>query len=341
MRTLLRTLLIILVLAVATMPTVATTFLASPVVAGNDDNKGKDKGKEEKDNKGNKGKKDKKQVESTAGYTIEIDCDGDGDDDDSGEGSDEGDDNGDEGDDGNDNATTTCTFTAVEPDGGKKVNHVLIPAEVACADASGDVKWVDSDPQFNRAGYRYEGQKPFTVVFDDMVTTGGTATYWVKAANYILPATGPGLQCAGDDAQAAASSTPEPTAGPTESGGTLEPSPEPTAAPTETPAPTTGTILVTTYTCTGVTASSPDVDWFGACAQGGASTFSLAGGSDSLSMDTAEDGTATFADLAPSTYDLDDTTRTWCHAESDNVNTEGNVIVEAGLTTSVWLFYCE
>jgi hypothetical protein len=335
MRPILRLVLLLLVLTLATAPSLSAPSFVTSVVAddddkgqGNDDDdgdddrgegnddKGKDKDKEKGKDKENKGK----QVEATAGYTIEVACD-----------------------DLSDDATTDCTFTAVEPDGGKKVTHVLIPAELACAETSDkDVTWVDPDPNIHRAGLRHEGQKPFTVTFDGLVTTGAAASYWVKAADEVMPAEGPALVCETAASEFSVPASPTTEAGPTESGGTLQPTSEPTAEATSTPARTTGTILVSTYTCTGITADTPDVDWFGACTPGGdASTFSLSGGSDTMSMDTAEDGTATFADLAPSTYDLDDTTRSWCHAESDNVNTEGNVVVEAGATTNVWLFYCK
>ncbi len=52
-------------------------------------------------------------------------------------------------------------------------------------------------------------------------------------------------------------------------------------------------------------------------------------------------GEATFADLPPGRYDLDDVDGAWCHAESDAVNAEGDVVVEAGVATTVWLFYCQ
>jgi hypothetical protein len=342
MRARLRFCALLLVFLIAASPIMSAPSLVATVVAddhkdendkGNDD-KGKDKDDEDKGKEKNKDKnedkKPKKQVETIAGYTIEIDC-GEADDEDPGNAEDR---------------TTACTFTAVEPDGGKKVTHVLIPAEVACADASGDVAWVDPDPNINRAGYRHEGQKPFSVVFEGVVTTAGSATYWVKAANRVLPATGPGLTCADpDQEQAEDVSIPQPTAGPTESGGTIEPSPvpttAPTAAPTQTPVPTTGIVTVVTYTCPGVTLGA-DIDWFGTCgAAAGGTSYTLDDGKTALNGVTGEDGSATFGDLVPGTYALNDDSGNWCHAESDNVNTEGDVVVEAGVTTTVWLFYCE
>ena len=57
--------------------------------------------------------------------------------------------------------------------------------------------------------------------------------------------------------------------------------------------------------------------------------------------ETDEAGAAMFGAVSPGTWALDDETANWCHAESDNVTATGDVVVEAGQETTVWLFYCE
>jgi len=49
---------------------------------------------------------------------------------------------------------------------------------------------------------------------------------------------------------------------------------------------------------------------------------------------------ATFASLDPGAYRLDLTGIDWCHAESDNVDASGDVVVEAGAEATVWIFTC-
>jgi hypothetical protein len=58
-------------------------------------------------------------------------------------------------------------------------------------------------------------------------------------------------------------------------------------------------------------------------------------------METDASGDATFADLEPGLYSLEMAEGTWCKAVSDNVDAEGNVIIEAGARTTVYGFICE
>jgi hypothetical protein len=253
--------------------------------------------------RGNDDKDDNDNVTAAAAYQVDVTCEPDAAADD-----------------------TTCTFTPLTPDGGKQVSHLVVPAELACAEVlGGDGDYVDPDPTMSVTGYRFTGNGPYTLVFSGTVTATGSATYWVKAASGVYPAAGAGLACdvAATLDDAAGKATPEPTAPPV----------------------TTGTVVVEAFACVNVPADTTDFDWYGACdpdtaahryllAQDTAATNPL------LAAQTDDTGAAAFTDLGPGAYSLDDADARWCKAESDNVNTDGNVVVEAGATTTVWLFYC-
>ena len=59
------------------------------------------------------------------------------------------------------------------------------------------------------------------------------------------------------------------------------------------------------------------------------------------STNTGDAATYTVAQLEPGTYRLEQSNATWCHAESDNVDEQGDVVVKAGARSSVWVFNCE
>ena len=259
---------------------------------------GKDKGNDDKEKKDKKEKDDKKgkeQVEATAGYTVTAACTPASDD------------------------TTACTFSATAPEGGKKIQLLELAASEVCAEVlGGEYTYVDPDPHANITGYQSKGET-FTLILDGVVTTGGATTYWIKAANYVFPASGPGLVCG---------------------------EPEAAATPPSTPAIETGTVVVQIATCGDVGTDTSGFDWFGACDAGEAGhAFTLTpldtGSDEVAAAATSKTGIATFGDLAPGTWDLADPARHWCHAESNNVNAEGNVVVTAGGETTVWLFYCD
>jgi hypothetical protein len=267
---------------------------------GDDDgNRGKNKDKDKNDKNGKAKGKDKGKkaddVVATAEYRVDVVC-------------------------GplEDGTQTECTFTGIAPPDAKKVGHVDMPAEIACAEViGGDFKYVDPDPHTRVTGYTSRGnQGMFTLVLEGSVTTGGTTTYWIKAGPGVFPAAGPGLICdapAGTSAQA-----------------TVE--------------PTTGDVLVVAYTCTDVPADTSTFDWFGACQPGGeVRQFMLAptdAPDDQQPLETNGEGEAATGELAPGTYSLEHMDDPWCHANSDNVTPEGHVTVEAGQRTTVWTFHC-
>lgn len=271
--------------------------------AAQKDKSGKDK--EDKDKQEQEDHKDKSAtspVEPDAGYGIDVACTVAG-----------------------DATRTACTFSAVTPAGGKAPSDLVIPEDTVCARViGGDFSTVAPDPITNVTGYRATGHGSSTLVLNGQITLGGSATYWIKAANEVFPAPGARLVC-GD---LAASTTTEST------------------PPTATVAmPTTGTVRVNTYTCTGVPADTSAFDWYSACAAGGehryALTLAAGDATDAHATDTANTGAATFLGLPPGTYDLHDVNAKWCHAESNNVNAQGNVVVEANKETTVWFFYCD
>ncbi len=51
-------------------------------------------------------------------------------------------------------------------------------------------------------------------------------------------------------------------------------------------------------------------------------------------------GQARFSLLEPGLYVLTQLERDWCHAKSDGVDEQGNVVVTAGERTTVWVFAC-
>jgi hypothetical protein len=106
----------------------------------------------------------------------------------------------------------------------------------------------------------------------------------------------------------------------------------------------TGIITIDTWTCP---TSQPDTsfDWFGKCTSPATTMqFSLypeAGGTTPLATGSPDDqGRVRFANLPPGTYQVRPEGASWCHAESDHVDANGNVIVESQTESHVWTFVC-
>ncbi|MDF3040172.1 MAG: LPXTG-motif cell wall anchor domain protein, partial [Thermomicrobiales bacterium] len=107
----------------------------------------------------------------------------------------------------------------------------------------------------------------------------------------------------------------------------------------------TGAVTVYKYACP-ITTPPATYDWFGRCnPQGSGVRFSLTilDGDRFVPVVTGAtdgDGILRFTRLQPGTYELTEVDATWCHAESDSVTSQGNLIVEAGERASVWIFNC-
>jgi hypothetical protein len=216
-----------------------------------------------------------------------------------------------------DAGATQCAFTGVPPAGHAGPVVFLMPAELACAAViGGDYAWVAPDPATGLNGFQPIGDAGWmTLDLAGVVTPSGTATWWFQSPGGIVPGTGPALAC-----------SPAPSA--------QEPTPSPT------PAPTTGTLLVRTHTCEGVPAGRDGYDWFGAC-DPVAYRVAPAGTQVTPPPESRVEAEALFAEIAPGRYDLQALGFTWCHAVSDNVTADSEVVIEAGARTTVWIFLCD
>lgn len=288
---------------------------------GNGNGKGNDKDNDKGNKKDEEDKKDKKEkkgageqpgpVTAAQGYTIDVTCQYQAVDDHS-----------------------TCTFAGTALEGAKKVTHLVVPIDALCAEVlGGDGRFVDPDPNTHVTGYRTPGSTAATdLILAGEVTTGGKATYWFKSGGNTFPVTGPGLVCKEHEPAAAV---------PTEAPATETPLVTPTPDVTD----SSGAVLVQVYQCpiTDAAAVGDDYDWYGACAPGGgnlAFRLTASGSETGSTQTTADDGQIRFGDLAPGLYQLTIVDSAWCHAEADEVDADGNVIVSAGEQTTVWIFTC-
>jgi hypothetical protein len=216
---------------------------------------------------------------------------------------------------------TECAFTGMPPAGYAGPAVFLVPVELACAAVvGGQYAYAAPDPVIGLNGFRPTGSEGWlTLDLDGVVTPSGTATYWFQTPSGVVPATGPGLACA-----------PAPTA----------PAPTPQPTSTVTPVPTTGSLLVRTLACVGVPEDRSGYDWFGQCDR---LTYHLAPAGMQVTPPPVPNvpAEALFEDVPPGTYELEAMGFTWCHAESDNVNSDSQVIVAAGARTTVWIFLCQ
>lgn len=280
---------------------------------GDDDDDDDDKpGKSDKNSKENK---NKGRVEALADYTVLVTC---------------------EFDDANDRSV--CAFTAQGPKGKDKVKQFVVPGDVICTTVlEGRAEIIDLDAETSFSGFLSENNKTdLTLILDGEVTVGeDEATYWFEADKAVFPAQGESLDCGRATNQPASTSTavPETTPGSKLPPITLTPS----------VSDSTGEILVRTQACP-VAAPADDYDWFGECgATVAEQRFQLAGMVDTTVKVTAATdtgGQARFGNLDPGTYKLTLNGGDWCHAESDAVDDQGQLVVSAGERATVWIFTC-
>jgi hypothetical protein len=110
---------------------------------------------------------------------------------------------------------------------------------------------------------------------------------------------------------------------------------------------TTGTIVVEKYGCALPAVKRPaNFDWFANCSpQTTGVRFTISKLVDgqyvpTLAGVTDVNGQLKFGNLGPGTYKLQEVGADWCHAESDAVNAQGDVVVQVGKRSTVWIFNC-
>jgi hypothetical protein len=283
-----------------------------------DDKKEKPKGK----GKGNKGQGRKGGgapepvevvvVQPEAGYRVTVGCHAD-----------------------TEHGQSTCVFAGVATAEGETVGGLAVPEGAVCASVvDGDFVRSDggtarkSNADWYAVGSGYRGPafvssaQPdvLTVVLAAEVTTGGTATYWLRTADGVAAVAGPGLRCAPASA---------------------------TATTTTAAAAQTGAVIVQGFDCPFTSApTTAKVDWFSTCDRPAVgAVFELtaldgdnAGWHRSETVDAT--GVLRADDLVPGHYRLVQVGGDWCHAESDRVDDRGEVIVNSGERSSVWIFDC-
>lgn len=146
-----------------------------------------------------------------------------------------------------------------------------------------------------------------TIELEGNVVPGKPTTYWLDTEAGRRPATGPSLLQVADQSV------------------------------------DTGTIIVDTWACP-TSQPSDTFDWFGQCTRPAAGMqFGLyqVGGSTALTTGAPDaQGRVRFANLPAGTYEVRPEGMAWCHAESDHVDANGNVIVEPQIESHVWAFVC-
>lgn len=271
-----------------------------------DDNKNRGRGNDDDDDKANG-----REVSSSGGYRVEVECDVDDDDD-----------------------TSECEFSGIAPSDASDIDRITVPADVVCAEViDGDFVLVNAQPGAGVAGYMSDDDDDeLELELHGRVTTAGTMTYWVSTSDGVFPAEGPGLHC--HQAQGAVSDL-----GAMATAATATP-------PAPTPEVTTGTLAIAVYSCDNVPDDTSMFDWFAECAPGSDPIAFLLTPSGETAVDrytTESDATgeAAFEMLEPGTYRLEAIDTLWCHATSDRVTSDSEVVVQAAEQTTVWTFHCD
>lgn len=146
-----------------------------------------------------------------------------------------------------------------------------------------------------------------TLVLEGNVVTGRQTTWWLDTEAGRLPALGPALTRA------------------------------------EQTTPGVGAIAVDAFACP-LAGPEDGFDWFAQCFEPAAplslNLVAEGGTTPAASGTTNERGRAYFGGLQPGRYRLEPQGGAWCRAESDGVDEAGNLLVESGRDTHVWLFTC-
>ncbi|MBA2598408.1 MAG: SpaA isopeptide-forming pilin-related protein [Chloroflexota bacterium] len=208
----------------------------------------------------------------------------------------------------------TVSVGDVEGDG----TNIAIDASggTASADASGGDNNVAiaGGGQIDQSSTQIDDFSKLTLTLEGNVVPGRPATYWVDTDRGRRPATGPALVQVAEEQNS------------------------------------TGAIIAEAWLCP-IGVAAPDYDWFGQCTTPVTDmAFNLYNGGDTATplttLATNAQGRARFGDLAAGTYNLQPGAALggdgdiWCYAESDRVDANGSVLVEADLESHVWSFVC-
>ena len=215
---------------------------------------------------------------------------------------------------------TSCVFVGSGADDAPPITAIILPADTVCDEVI-EGEFIVEEPRDGRGeGYRsnsqdQQGRPRCTLVFAGRVATASSASYWCETESGTFPAEGDGLSCPQEE------------------------------TPSEEISDTAGAILVHSLLCPAADTGG-DYDWYASCPPDTERIeFQLqAAGSSAVSQiltaTSAGQEPARFLLLDPGAYDLTEVDGDWCHAESDNTNDQGEVIVEAGQRTNVWIFHC-
>jgi hypothetical protein len=195
--------------------------------------------------------------------------------------------------------------------GGSTNVSVNASGGTANADASGgnnNVAVVGGGQVAGNAAEQVVDLSTITLTLEGKVVPGRQTTYWVDTDAGRRPASGPSLVQVADETD------------------------------------TTGAIVVQSFMCN-IPSAQQGYDWFGQCTAPAAnlsfSVYSQPGGTTPVATLTSNaEGRANFGNLPPGTYELRPEGTIWCYAESDRVDANGNVLVEAGAESHVWNFVC-
>ncbi len=206
-----------------------------------------------------------------------------------------------------DETTCSCAAAAGGDDAGEIVAVWLPTTALSAEVVGGDVEFAcEAD---GRASAYVASSAQFTVVLSGNVTVGTTTTWWCETAARLAPAFGPILVASTEDDISDSA----------------------------------GALVVYASAC-GTTPADPDAfAWYRQCtaaATNQSCTLDGGEGTAGATKQTNRGGRICYGQLQTGRYRLTLEGEDWCHAECDNVNENGEVIVEAGRRTHVWAFTC-
>ena len=204
---------------------------------------------------------------------------------------------------------TTCSCAASAAEGGGEITAVRVPVYAAGALVVGGEVELDCAGDVRLAAYASTSAS-FTVVFLGNVTAETLTTWWCETGGELIPASGPMLVAkAADDVSDSA-----------------------------------GAVVVHASACEGTPGEQDPADWHRECtAPAPERVFVLERDGepvDAAGKQTNRGGMVRYGQLPTGAYRLSSSEGAWCHAECDNVDEQGEVVVEAGRRTQVWVFYC-